>query len=210
MHKRIPASPGIAIGKAFILLKKEQMVMKRTIEDPLAEKARFHQALEGAKAHMDGMIKTARSEGREESAAIFEAHHLILEDPELITTVETLIDEEKVNAEFALETALNYYINLMAQMDNTYLKERATDLRDVGYQVLHFLSGEKSFTKTHFQEECIIVASELTPSDTVHLDLEKIQGFLTRAGRTRLPYGDYRPIIGTSRCGRGGKDHNRG
>lgn len=182
MHKGVPASPGIAIGKAFILAKKEQPVMKRKIDNPTTEKARFQLALEQTKAHMDSIIKSARANGQEVSATIFEAHQLMLEDPELISTVEARIDQEKVNAEFALENALNYYINLLSRMDNAYLKERAIDLKDVGRQVLHFLSGETSIAGSLLPEECIIIAGELTPSDTNRLDLNKVQGFLTEVG----------------------------
>jgi phosphotransferase system enzyme I (PtsI) len=184
MHKGIPASPGIAIGKAYVIVKKEHRVLRRVIEDPIMEKVRFHQALEETKAHMDSMIKSALDGGRTESAAIFEAHHLILEDPELISTVEARIDAEKVNAEFALENALEYYINLLAQMDNVYMRERAADLKDVGYQILNFLSGNSSSSSvsTLPQEESIIVASELAPSNTANLVLEKVQGFLTELG----------------------------
>lgn len=182
MHSGVPASPGIAIGKAFILAQKEQLVEKRTINNPTAEITRFHLALEQTKSHMDNMIKSARDKGQEVSATIFEAHKLILEDPELIAAVEARIGEEKVNAEFALESALDFYINLLSQMDNAYLKERAADLKDVGRQILLFLSGESSFPEANLPEECIIIASELTPSDTSRLDLSKVQGFLTELG----------------------------
>ena len=182
MHSGVPASPGIAIGKAFILAQKEQLVEKRTINNPTAEITRFHLALEQTKSHMDNMIKSARDKDQEVSATIFEAHKLILEDPELISAVEARISEEKVNAEFALENALDFYINLLSQMDNDYLKERAADLKDVGRQILLFLSGESSFAEANLPEECIIIASELTPSDTSRLDLSKVQGFLTELG----------------------------
>lgn len=181
MHKGIPASPGIAIGKAFILVKQEQQVIRRSIEEPNAEKARFHRALEQAKTQMNQMIETARAAGQEEAVGIFEAHYLILEDPELIMAVENRIDAEKVNVEFAWEDALNHYINLLTQLDDAYLRERAADLKDVGRQVLRLLSGE-TLTMELPDEECIIVAAELAPSDTAHLDLGKVQGFLTELG----------------------------
>lgn len=181
MHKGIPASPGIAIGKAFILVKQEQQVIRRSIEEPNAEKARFHRALEQAKTQMNQMIETARAAGQEETVGIFEAHYLILEDPELIMAVENRIDAEKVNVEFAWEDALNHYINLLTQLDDAYLRERAADLKDVGRQVLRLLSGE-TLTMELPDEECIIVAAELAPSDTAHLDLGKVQGFLTELG----------------------------
>lgn len=182
MFHGIPASPGIAIGKAYILVKKEDLVVKRTIDDPAREKARFHQALADTKAHIDALIRAAQENGRKESAEIFAAHGLLLEDPELINTVDARIKEEKANAEFALETALNYYISLLSQTDNVYMRERVADLKDLGRQILHFLLGKKPLDSVQLKEESIIVAVELAPSDTGRLDPVKVQGFLTELG----------------------------
>lgn len=182
MWQGIPASPGIAIGRAYVLVKKEDLVIKKQITDPAAEKARFYQALAETKAHIGVLIKAAHENGRKESAEIFAAHRLLLEDPDLIKTVDARIEQEKVNAEFALETTLNYYINLLNQTDNMYMKERIADLKDLGRQILHFLLGKKPLTDINLKEECIIVASELAPSDTSRLDPDKVQGFLTELG----------------------------
>lgn len=182
MRQGIPASPGIAIGRAYVLIKKEDLVIKKEITDPAAEKARFYQALAETKAHIGALIKAAHENGRKESAEIFAAHRQLLEDPDLIKTVDARIEQEKVNAEFALETTLNYYINLLNQTDNVYMKERVADLKDLGRQILHFLLGKKPLADIDLKEECIIVASELAPSDTSRLDPEKVQGFLTELG----------------------------
>lgn len=178
----IAASPGIAIGRAYIFVKKEDLVVKRSIKDPVREKARFHQALADTKAHIDALIRAAQEDGRKESAEIFATHRLLLEDPELINTVDARIEQEKANAEFALETTLHYYINLLSQTENVYMRERVADLNDLGQQILHFLLGKKPLDRIQLKEEAIIVAVELAPSDTGRLDPAKVQGFLTELG----------------------------
>lgn len=181
MYKGSPASSGIAIGKALVLPRKHFSLSKRTIEDIAAEKNRFHQALEAAKGQIDRLIESARAQQQPETAEIFEAHRLVLEDPELISGVENKIDQEKVNAEFALDKTLNFYINLLAQTENAYMRERVADLKDVGNHVLRFLQGE-NLQVPSIKGECIIVAAELTPSDTAQLPLDKVQGFVTELG----------------------------
>ena len=141
MYKGVPASPGIAIGPALVLPKKQFQLEKRVIQDVTAEKNRFHQALAAAKSRIDDLIASAQAQGQTETAKIFEAHRLMLEDPELIAGVEKRIAEEKVNAEFALETTVNFYINLLAQANSDYLRERVADLKDVAGHVLQLLAG---------------------------------------------------------------------
>ncbi len=182
MYKGVPASSGIAIGKAFLLAKKHHIIEKRKIEDPAAEERRFIAAMEKAKAHVKKMVLTSQENLQNETAEILETHQTILEDPELINAVSLQIKQEKVNAEFALETTLNFYINLLTQTDNDYMRERVADLKDVGNHVFHFLFGEKPFTSSMIKEKCIIIANELTPSDTAQLPLDKVLGFITELG----------------------------
>ncbi len=182
MYKGVPASSGIAIGKAFLLTKKHYIIEKREIVNPVAEQERFFQAIKKAKAHVKKMIISSRDDHQDETAEILKAHQTILEDPELINTVSSQIEQEKVNAEFALETTLNFYINLLAQTDNDYMRERVADLKDVGNHILLFLLGEKPFTSTMIKDECIIISTELTPSDTAQLPLDKVLGLITDLG----------------------------
>lgn len=181
MYKGVPASPGVAIGPALVLPKKQFQLEKRVIQDVTAEKNRFHQALAAAKSRIDDLIASAQAQGQTETAKIFEAHRLMLEDPELIAGVEKRIAEEKVNAEFALETTVNFYINLLAQANSDYLRERVADLKDVAGHVLQLLAGDGLQTP-HIKADCLIVAAELTPSDTALLPLDKVQGFITEVG----------------------------
>ena len=175
MYKGVPASPGIALGPALVLPKKQFQLEKKIIQDVTAEKDRFHQALTAAKTRIEGLITLAQEQEQTETAKIFEAHRMVLEDPELITGVEQQIDQEKVNAEFALETTVNFYINLLSQANSAYMRERVADLKDVANQVLQFLAGGGPQIP-EIKEDCIIVAAELTPSDTALLPLDKVQG----------------------------------
>lgn len=181
MYKGVPASPGIALGPALVLPKKQFQLEKKIIQDVTAEKDRFHQALTAAKTRIESLIALAQEQEQTETAKIFEAHRMVLEDPELITGVEQQIDQEKVNAEFALETTVNFYINLLSQANSAYMRERVADLKDVANQVLQFLAGGGPQIP-EIKEDCIIVAAELTPSDTALLPLDKVQGFITEVG----------------------------
>lgn len=182
MYTGIPASPGIAIGKALVLTKKKVASEKKTVTDVTAEKNRFHQALNAAKAKLDQLIGQAYAEQQKETAAILETHRLILEDPDLLAKVETEITEKKVNAEFALEKALGFYIELLAGSDNAYFQERTADLKDVLSYVNPFLTGEEEIDPFPIKGKCILVAPELTPSDTARLPLNLVQGFITESG----------------------------
>ena len=138
-------------------------------------------ALTAAKTRIEGLITLAQEQEQTETAKIFEAHRMVLEDPELITGVEQQIDQEKVTAEFALETTVNFYINLLSQANSAYMRERVADLerrRQPGSPVSR--GGGPQIPE--IKEDCIIVAAELTPSDTALLPLDKVQGFITEVG----------------------------
>ncbi len=182
MYKGVPASPGIAMGKALVLPKKHRIVKRRIIQDPETEKKRFLEAVEEAKGRIESIMLPSGESAQEVTLEILEAHQLILEDPELIDAVTSQIGNEKVNAEFALEATLNFYIDLLAKSDSPYMRERITDIRDVGNHVLDFLLGEETFRGSMIKEECIIVSTELTPSDTAQLPPDRVLGFITELG----------------------------
>ncbi|NLJ61313.1 MAG: phosphoenolpyruvate--protein phosphotransferase [Firmicutes bacterium] len=182
MYKGVPASPGIAMGKALVLPKKHRIVKRRIIQDPETEKKRFLEAVEEAKGRIESIMLPSGESAQEVTLEILEAHQLILEDPELINAVTSQIGNEKINAEFALEATLNFYIDLLAKSDSPYMRERITDIRDVGNHVLDFLLGEETFRGSMIKEECIIVSTELTPSDTAQLPPDRVLGFITELG----------------------------
>jgi len=178
----IAASSGIAIGKAFKLENPSFEVEKKSIQDALEETKRFHKAVDQSKSELTEIKNKAEKELGADKAAIFEAHLLVLSDPELIGTVERRIEEEQVNAEFALDAVANDFITIFENMDNEYMKERAADIRDVTKRVMSHLLGLTFQSPAAINEEVIIVADDLTPSDTAQLNREYVLGFATNIG----------------------------
>jgi len=178
----IAASSGIAIGKAFKLENPSFDIEKKAIQDASAETKRFHEAVEQSKNELKEIKDKAEKELGADKAAIFEAHLLVLSDPELIGTVERRIEEEQVNAEFALNAVANDFIAIFENMDNEYMKERAADIRDVTKRVMSHLLGLTFQSPAAINEEVIIVADDLTPSDTAQLNRQFVLGFATNIG----------------------------
>jgi len=178
----IAASSGIAIGKAFKLENPSFEVEKKSIQDALEETKRFHKAVDQSKSELTEIKNKAEKELGADKAAIFEAHLLVLSDPELIGTVERRIEEEQVNAEFALDAVANDFIAIFENMDNEYMKERAADIRDVTKRVMSHLLGLTFQSPAAINEEVIIVADDLTPSDTAQLNRQFVLGFATNIG----------------------------
>ncbi|WP_203363373.1 phosphoenolpyruvate--protein phosphotransferase [Bacillus sp. REN10] len=183
--KGIAASSGIAIAKAFRLESPELNVDKNIITDPVAEIARFDQAIATSISDLEIIKEHIRKQLGEEQAAIFAAHLLVLSDPELIHPVKDKITAEQVNAEFALNEVSSSFIDLFESMEDAYMRERADDIRDVTKRVLaHLLHVNSTDLKT-ITEEVIIVAKDLAPSDTAQLNRQFVKGFITdNGGRT--------------------------
>mgnify|MGYP001770222865 FL=1 len=178
----IAASNGIAIAKAYRLEHPDLMVEKQTIENPAEHVRRFQQALAKSKEELEAIQAHALKELGEDKAAIFSAHLLVLSDPELVQAVEQKIEQERVNAEFALHDVASMFIAMFEAMDNGYMKERAADIRDVTKRVLAHLLGVTISNPSMITEEVIIVAEDLTPSDTAQLNRKYVKGFTTDIG----------------------------
>ncbi|MGG3466477.1 phosphoenolpyruvate--protein phosphotransferase [Neobacillus pocheonensis] len=178
----IAASNGIAIAKAYRLVEPDLTFEKKTIEDPSAEVERFRQAMAKSKSELEAIRDRAKVDLGADKAAIFEAHLLVLSDPELNSPIEDKIQSEKVNAEFALKETADMFVMMFEQMDNEYMKERAADIRDVTKRVLAHLLGVQLVNPSMIAEEVIIVAEDLTPSDTAQLNREFVKGFTTNIG----------------------------
>lgn len=178
----IAASNGIAIAKAYRLEHPDLMVEKQTIENPAEHVRRFQQALAKSKEELEAIQAHALKELGEDKAAIFSAHLLVLSDPELVQAVEQKIEQERVNAEFALHDVTSMFIAMFEAMDNEYMKERAADIRDVTKRVLAHLLGVTISNPSMITEEVIIVAEDLTPSDTAQLNRKYVKGFTTDIG----------------------------
>lgn len=180
--KGIAASTGIAIAKAYRLVEADLSFDKKKVEDTEKEIERFKAALTTSKTELSAIREKAVNELGVDKAAIFEAHLLVLSDPELISPVEDKIKTEQVNAEQALNEVADMFIKMFEQMDNEYMKERAADIRDVTKRVLSHLLGVQILSPSMISEESIIVAEDLTPSDTAQLNRKFVKGFTTNIG----------------------------
>jgi phosphoenolpyruvate-protein phosphotransferase (PTS system enzyme I) len=178
----IAASNGIAIAKAYRLVEPDFSFDKKTVDSPETEVTRFQDALSTAKGELEQIRDRAEKELGADKAAIFEAHLLVLSDPELISPIEDKIKSEKVNAELALKETADMFVSMFESMDNEYMKERAADIRDVTKRVLAHLLGIQIPNPSMVQEEVIIVAEDLTPSDTAQLNRKYVLGFTTDIG----------------------------
>ncbi|WP_226620025.1 phosphoenolpyruvate--protein phosphotransferase [Cytobacillus firmus] len=178
----IAASSGIAIAKAYRLVEPDLSFDKVTVENAGQEVERFQSALAESKGELEVIRDNAHKELGADKAAIFDAHLLVLSDPELISPIEDKIKTEKVNAESALKETADMFITMFEQMDNEYMKERAADIRDVTKRVLSHLLGVQVVNPSTIAEEVIIIAEDLTPSDTAQLNRQFVKGFTTDIG----------------------------
>ncbi|MGY4689290.1 phosphoenolpyruvate--protein phosphotransferase [Salibacterium sp. K-3] len=178
----IAASKGIAFAKAFVLEQPEMNIEKTQINDAEAETARFHNAVDRAKQELQVIKDKTLKDMGEDKAEIFSAHLLVLEDPEIMDGVTSKIKEEQVNAESALKELADMYVSMFEGMDNEYMKERASDIRDVSQRILLHLLGVENTSLAAINEETIVIAEDLTPSDTAQLDLSYVLGFATDIG----------------------------
>jgi phosphoenolpyruvate-protein phosphotransferase (PTS system enzyme I) len=182
MLKGIAASRGIAIAKAYRLIEPDLSIVKKMVEDVEEELKRFQMALESSKTELEDIREKAQVELGADKADIFEAHLLVLSDPEFVSPIGDKIKLEKVNAEYALKEVADRFITMFEQMDNEYLKERKADFRDVSKRILSHLLGVQMVKSSMILEEAIIVAEDLTPSDTAQLNRTFVKGFTTNVG----------------------------
>jgi len=182
IQRGIAASRGIGIGPAFHFRRADLCFDRRAVEDPAAEWNRCQAALETAHEQLAGVYAKAEAESGAEEAAIFQAHALMLEDPELLGTVRTAIEEQYVNAEAALSDGAEMYAQMLEALDDEYLSARAADVRDVAARVLRILLGVAESPAAGLMTPSIILARDLTPSDTVMLDKSLVLGFCTAGG----------------------------
>ncbi|WP_313801398.1 phosphoenolpyruvate--protein phosphotransferase [Cytobacillus sp.] len=178
----IAASSGIAIAKAYRLVEPDLSFEKKTIKDFSEEITRFQLALSASKSELEVIRDNARKKLGADKAAIFDAHLLVLSDPELIQPIEEKIKKEQVNAEYALKETAKMFVMMFEQMENEYMKERAADIRDVTKRVLSHLLGVQMTNPSLIAEEVIIIAEDLTPSDTAQLNRQFVKGFATDIG----------------------------
>jgi phosphoenolpyruvate-protein phosphotransferase (PTS system enzyme I) len=180
--KGIAASSGIAIAKAYRLENPELVIEKKAVSDTAAELARLEDAVAKSHVELEAIRNHANAELGADKAAIFEAHLLVLNDPELVNPVKDKITSENVNAEFAMNEVAQMFISMFESMDNEYMKERAADIRDVTKRVLAHILGVHFANPATISEEVVIIAEDLTPSDTAQLNRKYALGFTTDIG----------------------------
>lgn len=172
---------GIAIGRIKVLKDEKCKVKRRKIESADTELACLKLAIERAKSQLQNLYEKALIEVGEASAAIFEVHQMMLDDEDYIGAIENMIRTEEVNAEFAVAVTGDNFALVFANMDDDYMKARALDVKDVSERLIKCLSGKED-AKMKGDEPVIIVAKDLTPSETVQMDKDKIKAFVTVKG----------------------------
>ncbi|WP_163536517.1 phosphoenolpyruvate--protein phosphotransferase [Gracilibacillus sp. YIM 98692] len=178
----IAASNGIAIAKAYKLAIPDLSFEKKKVEDTQNEIDRLTEALEVSKKELEKIKEHAKVSLGDEHAEIFSAHLLVLDDPELINPIKDKIETEQVNAEVALDETAKMFIQMFESMDNEYMRERAADIKDVTKRVMAHLLNVSFPNPALIDEEVVVVAEDLTPSDTAQLNKEFVQGFTTNIG----------------------------
>lgn len=178
----IAASSGIAIAKVYELKEPDLNFEKSVIDNPEKEIERLESALEISRKELEKIKEHTLNEMGEEHAEIFSAHLLVLGDPELINPMKDKINDEKVNAEAALDEVATMFIDMFKAMDNEYMRERAADIHDVTKRVMSHLLQVTFPNPALIDEQVIVIAKDLTPSDTAQLNREFVKGFATDIG----------------------------
>ena len=180
MLKGIAASAGVSIAKAYKLESPKVEIVKKE-GDPAIEVEKFNAALEKTKTDIEGVKERAAARLSEEELAVFDAHLMMAGDPEFASQIVGMIENDKVNAEYAADTVANQMVAMFESMDNDYFRERAADIKDVTYRLKCNLLGLTIPDLSSISEESIIVAYDLTPSDTAQLNTF-VKGFATSIG----------------------------
>ncbi len=182
MIQGIAASNGIAIAKAYQLVTPDLTYEAKPIDDPNKEVERLEKALEISKQELEKIKAHTKKEMGDEHAEIFSAHLLVLSDPELINPIKEKINSDNVMAEVALDETANMFIDMFKNMDNEYMRERAADIQDVKKRVKAHLLEVTFPDPALIDEKVVVIANDLTPSDTAQLNRDFVKGFVTDVG----------------------------
>ena len=174
---------GIAMGPVVVLKKNDYQVKRTRVEDPEAEIKRVDEALEKSKEQLQKLYDKAVQEVGEASAAIFEVHQMMLEDDDYLEAIQNTIRTEQINAEYAVAATGDNFAEMFASMDDDYMKARLADIKDISERLVRNLSGQDDADLSSI-EPSIIVADDLSPSETVQMDKDKILAFVTVHGST--------------------------
>ena len=174
---------GIAIGRISVYNKDESTVKRVKIEDTAAEVRRFEEAKETAKEQLQVLYEKALVEVGEVNAMIFDVHQMMLDDLDYVEAITHMIENQGINAEYAVAATGDNFSNMFAAMDDDYMKARAADVKDISNRVVKILQGKKD-NVLDGDEPVILLADDLAPSETVQLDKSKVLAFVTRHGST--------------------------
>ena len=181
----IGISPGISIGKVLVYKEAELIIEKRQITNIKDEIERLKMSIEKATIEVDELYNEMLKTVGKYEAAIFNAHKMILNDPEFIESIKSRINEHKVNAEYAIRDISHHYKSLFENMEDEYLKARALDIEDISKRLVRILLGVKNKDLRLIKDKCILVAKDLTPSDIAQMNKDMVMGIVTeRGGRT--------------------------
>lgn len=182
MFKGLSASPGIAIARALVLKENNYKIIKKIVSNREREKEKLESAVIKAKEELEKIIKSTEKKLGEENVKIFEAHLFMLADPEFIGVVTSKILNECINAEYAVESVSEDLAAGFEALDDCYMKERASDIRDVSMRLINILMDVKTTSIDNINDKCILIAHDLSPSDTAQIDKENVLGFITEIG----------------------------
>jgi len=171
----------VAIGKIFYYEKSQAEVKRDKVEDVQSEIERFEKAKEIAKSQLEVLYEKAKVEVGEAEAEIFDVHMMMLDDEDYCDSVENMINLQEINAEYAVAETGDIFANMFSEMDDEYMQARAADVRDISQRVVSILMGAGT-EATELIEPVIMVADDLTPSETVQMDKSKLLGFITKYG----------------------------
>ena len=180
--KGIAASKGYAIGKVFIKAHEEIVITDAKVNDIEAEKAKLDSALKASHTQLEAVKAKAEESMGADKAAVFEAHITLLDDPEFTGAMALEIENNSINAMKAVENVTNTFVMIFESMEDAYMRERAADIKDVSKRIISNLAGRGGDDFAITEENTVVVAHDLTPSDTAQLDRTKVSGFITNIG----------------------------
>lgn len=182
MKKGIAASKGYAIGKVFLQVNEEIVITDKKVSDIEAEKAKLQKALDDSRTQLEKIKEKALIEMGAEKAQVFEAHITLLDDPEFTGAMQNEIESNSTNSMKAVQSVTDMFVSIFDAMEDAYMKERAADIKDVSKRIISNLAGKGGEAFAITEGNTIVVAHDLTPSDTAQLDRSKVVGFITDIG----------------------------
>lgn len=173
---------GIAIGKIKVYRKADDLVERFTVSDPQKEKDRLNEAISFAMNQLQDLYDTVEKSAGEDNAAIFEFHQMMLQDDDYLESMENIIESENVNAEYAVARTSDIFSEMFSSLEDEYMRARSVDVKDVSARLIRILSGKDGNNFSKLNERVIILAEDLSPSETIQMDKSMIQAFVTVHG----------------------------